>query len=382
MRFLQIIRSIDPYCGGTVDGVRQIKAALEVLGVESDVLACGGSAEMKPESGVFVFGSGFTGFGFSLQAFLWFLRNLHKYDLFLIHEPWAFPAVMALVALAPRRKPYHLFPHGALEQQIADLFPIKHLKKRLFWFCLGRFVCDFSQSVIFLSTEEMGNSTSFKTRARKDVIQYGIAGYSARLAGRPQADRSSQFSTSRYLLYLGRLDKKKGCAILLDAFMMSAHQHGYSLVFCGPDQCGFQKEALARYGSNTEMCRVKFVGFVDDRRKWELLQDCEAFVLSSYRENFGTAVAEALSCGTPVVISREVGVSSKIHRYGGGYVLDLKPARFADAFVNLWNLDPVSLMALKQASRKCFEDCFSMDVLAAELNRVLSHQKPCQKMWR
>lgn len=374
MRYLQIIRSIDPHCGGTVDGVRQIKNALRALRIESDVLACGGAIE--PEVGVFVFGSGFTGFGFSPRAFFWFLRNLRKYDLFLIHEPWAFPAVMALLVLAPLGKPYHVFTHGALEQQIADLFPIKHLKKRLFWFCLGRFACDFAQSVIFLSSDEKNNSSqAFKIRSRKDVIQYGIAGSSPNDSGSPQADYQARVSASRHLLYLGRLDKKKGCAILLDAFMMSAHQHGYDLVFCGPDQCGFETEALARYGANTQIRRVKFLGFVDEVRKWQLLRRCEAFVLSSYRENFGTAVVEALSCGTPVVISRGVGASSKINRYGGGYVLDLNVESFANAFVNLWNLDQVSLRSLKQASRKCFEECFSIDVLAPELSRVLSHPR-------
>jgi glycosyltransferase involved in cell wall biosynthesis len=49
-----------------------------------------------------------------------------------------------------------------------------------------------------------------------------------------------------------------------------------------------------------------------------VLQAAEAFVLPSHQENFGIAVAEALSCGTPVLIAHPVNISPEIAADGAG----------------------------------------------------------------
>jgi glycosyltransferase involved in cell wall biosynthesis len=379
MRFLQIIRSIDRRSGGPADGVRQIRQALKSLSIESDVLACGGTNDMEPRAGVFIFGSGLYGFGFSPKALLWLFFNSHKYDRFIIHGPWQSPTFMALIALATRNKPYHIFSHGALEQRIAELFPIKHFKKLLYWVCVEQFAFAFSRSILFLSDEEIrNNSPFFKIKVRKDVVQYGIEGYKAGNLGSVKKYCTARPLAPRRLLYLGRLDKKKGCDILIDAFILSAQRHGYQLVFCGPDEYGFQSQSVAKYGSNPDFGRVQFLGFVDESEKWSLLLGCEAFVLSSYRENFGQAVAEALSCGTPVIISKGVGISPIVSQYKAGYVLDLNAEIFADAFVEFWNLNQLELESLKHASRRCFQECLSLDVFVASLKLALFQPKPVE----
>ena len=50
---------------------------------------------------------------------------------------------------------------------------------------------------------------------------------------------------------------------------------------------------------------VTFTGYLDDIQKREALVDSTVFVLSSYSENFGMSVVEAMACGTPVVISKQ-----------------------------------------------------------------------------
>jgi glycosyltransferase involved in cell wall biosynthesis len=53
--------------------------------------------------------------------------------------------------------------------------------------------------------------------------------------------------------------------------------------------------------------------------KWGVLRAADVFVLPSHQENFGIAVAEALACGTPVLISDQVNIWREVVEDGGGF---------------------------------------------------------------
>ena len=54
--------------------------------------------------------------------------------------------------------------------------------------------------------------------------------------------------------------------------------------------------------------------------KWGAFYAAEVFALPSHQENFGVAVAEALACGTPVLISNKVNIWQEIAEDGVGLV--------------------------------------------------------------
>ncbi|WP_048327334.1 glycosyltransferase, partial [Crocosphaera watsonii] len=57
--------------------------------------------------------------------------------------------------------------------------------------------------------------------------------------------------------------------------------------------------------------------------KLGLLQDADMFILPSYYENFGIAVAEAMATGTPVIISEGVYIWPDVKNYDAGWVTTL-----------------------------------------------------------
>jgi glycosyltransferase involved in cell wall biosynthesis len=63
------------------------------------------------------------------------------------------------------------------------------------------------------------------------------------------------------------------------------------------------------------------MGHLDEEQKFKLLQRCDWYVLPSKSENFGISVLESLAIGLPVIISKEVGISSIVLQYKAGYIV-------------------------------------------------------------
>jgi glycosyltransferase involved in cell wall biosynthesis len=73
------------------------------------------------------------------------------------------------------------------------------------------------------------------------------------------------------------------------------------MVVCGPDECGHTeqvKRAVAEAGLSGEF---EFKSLVNGVEKEALYASADLFVLPTFSENFGIAVAEALAAGVPVI---------------------------------------------------------------------------------
>jgi glycosyltransferase involved in cell wall biosynthesis len=125
----------------------------------------------------------------------------------------------------------------------------------------------------------------------------------------------------RFLLFLGRIDRKKGCDLLLGAFATVARQHpDLHLVMAGPGGSLWRDELQSIATQAGVGDRVHWPGMLQGDAKWGAFAGCEAFVLPSHQENFGIAVAEALACGRPVLISDQINIAPEIAADGCGLV--------------------------------------------------------------
>ena len=123
-------------------------------------------------------------------------------------------------------------------------YPLKHLKKAVYWrMCESRVLRD-ARAVLFTSEEERRLArTSFTGYAvREHVVHYGTPGPAG---GDPAAARA-RFLTrwpalrdQRIVLFMGRIHPKKGLDLALEAFASCApRQAGLRLVIAGPDEAG------------------------------------------------------------------------------------------------------------------------------------------------
>jgi len=90
------------------------------------------------------------------------------------------------------------------------------------------------------------------------------------------------------------------------------------LVLVGPDEGDGYRQQLetfaARLGLNGG---VLFTGPLYDDAKWAAYRDADLFVLPSQNENFGNTAAEAVACGTPVLLTDRCGIAPLVDQRAG-----------------------------------------------------------------
>ena len=125
-------------------------------------------------------------------------------------------------------------------------------------------------------------------------------------------------SDSAKILFVGRLHPIKGLDLLLDAFAAAkADEPKPHLLLAGPTDGGYQSELLSRIDRLGVTDRVHLLGMIHGDLKHSLYQSCDAFVLPSHHENFGIALAEAMICGAPALLTKGVNIWPEIERLGG-----------------------------------------------------------------
>ena len=287
--------------------------------------------------------------------------------------------------MAARRaqKPYGIFTHGALDPWFNRQYPLKHLKKLLYWPVQHAVLRD--ARAVFFTTEierDLAKTSFSPSNWKSVVVPYGVhdpEGRGADPAKQIEAfhRRLPELRGRRYLLFLARIHEKKGCDLLLEAFAKAA---GFvlemDLVIAGPDQAGKQGK-LQRLAAKLGIAgRVHWPGLVTGDVKWGALRACEAFVLPSHQENFGVAVAESLAVGRPVLISNQVNIWPDIEADGVGLV-DADTLEGTERLLRRWfDLSQAEREAMAAHARSCFLARYAMNQTAAGINRVFDSAEP------
>lgn len=133
-------------------------------------------------------------------------------------------------------------------------------------------------------------------------------------------------SNSKLVLYLGRLEVKKSPELLLRAFAQWREKSQFGaqsvLIIAGPTKDDNYSARLRSLASSEGIAEaVRFTGPLYDQDKWSAYRDADVFVLPSQNENFGNSVAEAMACGTPVIVTDQCGIAPFVAGRGGLVVI-------------------------------------------------------------
>ena len=120
---------------------------------------------------------------------------------------------------------------------------------------------------------------------------------------------------SRYVLFVGTLEPRKGLDVLIAAFdEVAAQRPGLQLVLAGKAGWGETPEVVARAASRERITRL---GYVDQSVLPALMRQSRCVAYPSVAEGFGLPVLEALACGATVVTTR----ATVMEDVAGGHAL-------------------------------------------------------------
>jgi glycosyltransferase involved in cell wall biosynthesis len=378
LKILQLVHTLDPSVGGVAAAVLGLSRGMVKRGHKVDVVVLENpSAPWLANIGLTVhaLGSGITSYRYSPNLLPWLKKHGNDYDRVIVNGLWQYLSFAAWRRYGRSRIPYFVFPHGMLDPWFKETFPLKHLKKWLYWPWADYRVLRDAAAVIFTSEEEqlLARKSFWLYRAHEEVSPLGVES-PAPIS--PQAresffQRFPQLRDKRVLLFLGRLHQKKGCDILIDAFAQTADD-SVSLLMAGPDQLGWQAELQQCVDRLKLGPRVVFPGMLEGEMKQAALEVSDAFVLPSHQENFGMAVVEALAAGLPVLISNRINIWREVEQDRAGYV-EADDFSGTVRLLNRWIAAPETVRAgMRANARRCFEQRFEIGKATNSLLQILN----------
>ena len=148
------------------------------------------------------------------------------------------------------------------------------------------------------------------------IIPNGIdlAKYQTAKAGKKPANLKT-------ILYVGRLEKRKGVKYLLKAFKQLAEKDkNVELVIAGD---GPLRARLEEWVKLNRVHRVRFLGFVEEKKKLELLKSADIFCSPAiYGESFGIVLLESMAVNLPIVAGDNPGYASVMQGKGAESLVD------------------------------------------------------------
>lgn len=383
-RILHVISSVNPAGGGPIEGLKQLAAVNIRHGHSVDVVSLDDPASPWVRNcpvRCYAMGPSTPVYHYSPRLVPWLREHRHEYDAVIVNGLWQYTSFGAWRALHDTPTPYFVFTHGMLDPWFKRRYPMKHLKKWLYWPWAEYRVLRDATAVLFTCEEErrLARQSFWLYKCDEFVVNYGTSAPS----GDPTAQRAlflerfAHLRDKRCLLFLGRVHEKKGPDLLFRAFaallerLPADQSRDLHLVIAGPDDHAFgrdMKALVAALGLNE---RVTWTGMLAGDLKWGAFHASDAFVLTSHQENFGIAVVEALACGVPVLISSQVNIWREIRQAGAGFV-ESDDAAGAGRLLEQWiGVDAARWDNMRAAARRIFAERFEIDRAAESFIRAM-----------
>ena len=157
----------------------------------------------------------------------------------------------------------------------------------------------------------------------------------------------------KVLLFLSRIHEKKGLDILLRAWN-TLRPSQWELRIVGAGDAGYVAK-LKEFCSEQHIPNVQFHDHVDGVLREAMFARATAFVLPTYSENFGNAVAEALIRGLPVITTTGTPWSVIAQSQLGWYI-EPNQEQLTQALKELFETDPAVLQQMGIRARHYAKD--------------------------
>lgn len=377
LKILQVVPSISRVYGGPSQMIRGFSAALARAGAEVIVLTTNSNGDNgQPPLDVpldrpveqdgyqvrYFSCSLFRRYKFSPALLAWLWQNAYRFDLAHIHALFSPVSSLSAWVCRTRGLPYILRPLGTLDP--ADLRKKRWLKQ-IYVAALEGPNLKHAAAIHFTATDEAKISNRFGATTPDLVLPLGVDPLPP-IADRSCLDDFAIHPDRPLLLYMSRIEPKKGLDLLIPALeRVAASGLDFQFVLAGanPQDPDYERRIFEQIQTSTIASRTIATGFITGDVKAALLDRADLFVLPSYYENFGIAVAEAMVAGVPVMISDRVQIWDAIRDTDSGWVVPCEVSAIASALREALEHPELRQQRGKNA-RDCALDRYSWDAIA------------------
>tara|TARA_R110000787_G_scaffold6697_9_gene23282 strand:- start:524 stop:1609 length:1086 start_codon:yes stop_codon:yes gene_type:complete len=232
------------------------------------------------------------------------LYNQNQFDVVHIHGVWLYPQYIAAKFCVKNKIPFLLSVHGMYEPWLWTKGRFK--KKMYFKFVTKKYFQKAALIHCITSNEKENLKKLFgdlKFVEIPNLINVNEEGMIPKV-----------HKPEKYLLYLGRLDEKKGIDILIKAF--SLFKEDFKLFITGPFN-DYKMELEGLIKSLGLQGKIEFKGLVKGEKKNELIKKAWVLISPSHSEVIGMVNLEAASLKTPVITTYQTGINPEFNNNGG-----------------------------------------------------------------
>ncbi len=304
----------------------------------------------------------------SFPMALWLWKNIRRFDLVHIHALFSFTSVAAAIIARIKKMPYIIRPLGVLNE-----YGMKRRRpwiKAISFHLIEKPILRNAAAIHFTSEQEAQEAGNVIAGLKSEIVPLGIdlKPFSKGIAEN-FFKRHSIHPHKKIILFLSRIDPKKGLDILLPAFAAIKPYHPEMiLVIAGEGEKSYVENLKTITASLSIGEQILWAGFLSGQDKLDALAAAHCFILPSQSENFGIAVVEALAAGVPVITGKGVAIAKEIAQNNAGIIVENHTTQnYAQAMRKALTED---LTAHRKAAILLAQKRFSLETMGEGLKRM------------
>jgi glycosyltransferase involved in cell wall biosynthesis len=316
MKVLLVVPAVGDVYGGTSKIVVELARSLGATGLRTDVVTtnANGNGDLDVPTGVWVDADGYRikyfpyskrgDYKFSFALTRWMSRRVRDYDVVHTHAIFSYPVLPAHWFCHRNRVPYLMTPHGMLEPWALSY---KARKKSLYYRWVEQAAFNNARAVHVTSSPEVDSVRRLGIKAPVLYVPNGVdlTEFERAHDAAPFRERFPETGGKRLVLFLGRVDPKKGLDLLAPALrQLRDGRPDVHCVVAGPDNVGFEPAARGHFERAGCADAVTFTGMLAGEMKHAALAAAAAYVAPSYSEGFSMSILEGMASGLPCVFTK------------------------------------------------------------------------------
>ena len=298
----------------------------------------------------------------------WLFQHIKDYDI--VHTIALFSYSIAITHWLCQHYniPYIINPQGMLEPWA---LAYKSWKKQWFYALFEKVALQNARALHMLSAAEAQGIKPLQIQTPTVIVPNGL--HHSDYTNLPNPILFHQafpgLEHKNIILFLGRIDPKKGLDLLAPAFaQVLDHFPTAHLVIAGPDNIGFLPTAQSYFQKVQCSHAVTFTGMLTGDLKKAALAAAQVYVAPSYSEGFSISVLEGMVSGLPCVITTGCNFPEAATAQAA-YVVDINSESIAQALIQCL-ANPQAAKEMGERARQLIFSDYTWDSIAQKMIEV------------